>query len=173
MTMPIRGASVMQDDMILQGPGLSWPAQFSPGNAELFSHNEIFIKAPRATVWWHLIAAGKWPQWYSNAVNVRVLNSVAGLLASGSRFRWSTFGIDVESRVHEFVPESRIGWHGDGGGLNSYHVWLLMDKGPGCHVVTQMVGKGPIARALRDLDPQAIDMSHDLWIRGLKLLSEG
>jgi hypothetical protein len=48
-----------------------------------------------------------------------------------------------ESRVHEFVPNSRIVWFGNGTGMNAYHTFLLIRTGEGCRIVTEEVVKGP------------------------------
>jgi hypothetical protein len=56
--------STIKDDLAKRSPDIHWPAGFSPGDAALFAHNEVFIKAPCATVWQHLAAAQDWPAWY-------------------------------------------------------------------------------------------------------------
>src|ERR1700753_3595235 len=50
-----------------------------------------------------------------------------------------------ESRVHEFVPNSRIGWFGDGTRMYAYHTFLFLGTNGGCHIVTGEVVKGPCA----------------------------
>jgi hypothetical protein len=73
--------------------------------------------------------------------------------------------------VHEFVPNSRIGWLGDGTGMNAYHTFLLEDgrrlphrDGGSC--------EGPGAVEFREKQPNAMHEGHDLWLSTLKQRSE-
>jgi hypothetical protein len=38
--------------------------------------------------------------------------SLGDVLKEGAVFRWSTFGLPLESKINEFVPYARIGWYG-------------------------------------------------------------
>ena len=79
---------------------------------------------------------------------------------------------DIESRVHEFVPNSRIGWFGDGMGMQAYHTFLLLEAPEGCLVVTEEVVTGPGAVEFRKKDPGAMHRGHDLWLSSLQQLLE-
>ena len=68
---------------------------------------------------------------------LKLLNSPDGKLHEGTPFSWDTFGLHFESRVHEFVPNSRIGWFGNSPTTNGYHTYLLSKTNEGCHVVTE------------------------------------
>jgi hypothetical protein len=35
------------------------------------------------------------------------------VLRSGTVFRWTTFGLAIESKVHEYVANQRLGWYGE------------------------------------------------------------
>jgi hypothetical protein len=120
----------------------------------------------------NIVDAQVWPSWYPNSHNVRVLNSSDGKLLEGTRFSWDTFGVHIESRVHEFVPNRRIGWFGDGTGMHAYHTFLLLKTGEGCHIVTEEVVKGPGAIEFREKQPNAMHEGHDLWLSTLKQRSE-
>jgi uncharacterized protein YndB with AHSA1/START domain len=160
-------------DLAQRNPDINWPEGFSPETADLFAHNEIFIDAPRRTVWRHLVRAEEWPGWYPNARDVKVTGGDgSGQLAAGSRFTWTTFGLDVSSRVHECVPEGRLGWYGETAGLTAYHTWLLADEGTGCRVVTEEAASGPAAAQMARSDPDGLHDGHELWNTRLKLLSE-
>lgn len=160
-------------DLAQRHPEIDWPEGFSPETADLFTHNEIFINAPRRTVWKHLVEAEKWPGWYPNSRDVKVTaGDGSGTLTAESRFIWTTFGLDVSSRVHEYVPESRIGWYGEAVGVSAYHTWLLTDEGSGCRVVTEEAANGPGAAEMARTDPDRMHKGHDLWNTRLKLLSE-
>ena len=66
------------------------------------------------------------PSWYPNSHNVVVHDSLDNKLHEGTKFSWDTFGVHIESTVHEFVPSSRIGWWGLGTGMKAYHTFLLI-----------------------------------------------
>jgi Polyketide cyclase / dehydrase and lipid transport len=69
----------------------------------LFSHNELHIEASCERVWKHIVEATKWPQWYPNSKDVQIMGG-GDELSAGSVFRWTTFGLPLESRVNEFTP---------------------------------------------------------------------
>jgi Polyketide cyclase / dehydrase and lipid transport len=164
---------MMNGDMRARSLEIHWPPEFSPDNADVFAHHEVFIKAPVSLVWRHLVEAEKWPLWYPNARDVRILNNSGGALQEGVRFAWTTFGLAIQSRVFEFLPTSRLGWFGKGAGLDAYQAWLLIEKPRGCQVVMEKVMTGPGAIALHYSDPDALHRGYDLWNSSLKRIAEG
>jgi hypothetical protein len=164
----------MKDDLANRSPNIHWPDGFDPAGADLFSHNALPIAAPCEKIWKHIIDAEKWPLWYPNAKDVRFVGSDTEL-KQGSVFRWTTFGLPLESRVNEFVPFSRIGWFGYAPGTapSFYHTWYLIPEGAGSRVVTDEVGKGEDAAHLRVTDENLMHRGHDLWLATLKWVSEG
>ena len=68
----------------------------------------MLINASWARIWSHIIDANKWPEWYSNAREVKITGDT--VLKDGTMFRWTTFGLPIESKVNEFTPYTRIGW---------------------------------------------------------------
>ena len=162
----------MKEDLAKRSPDIHWPEGFSPADADLFVHNEIFINAPCERVWDHIIEATKWPDWYPNSQDVRI---EGGILEENRTFTWKTFGLPLESLINEFAPYSRIGWFGQAPGTapSWYHTWHLSPASNGCLVVTEEVGKGPIAVQLRETDEDAMHKSHDVWLTTLKQRSEG
>jgi uncharacterized protein YndB with AHSA1/START domain len=169
---PINEALTFNGDGAQRSKDIHWPRGFHPEQADLFVHNEIVIDAPCEKVFANMTDAQAWPSWYPNSQNVKLLNSPDGKLHEGTRFSWDTNGHHVESRVHEFVPNNRIGWFGDSPTTNGYHTYLLSKTNEGCHVVTEEVVKGPGAVELRKTHPQAMHKGHDLWLRNLKQRSE-
>jgi polyketide cyclase/dehydrase/lipid transport protein len=169
---PVNEALTANADGAQRSKDIHWPDGFHPEQADLFAHNEIVIHASCEKVFANIADAQEWPSWYSNSHNVKVLNSPDGKLHKEARFSWDTFGLHIESRVHEFVPASRIGWFGDGTGLHAYHTFLLLKTEDGCHIVTEEVAKGPGAIDLRQKQPQAMHQGHDLWLSTLKQHSE-
>jgi uncharacterized protein YndB with AHSA1/START domain len=151
---------------------INWPDGFHPEQADLFAHNEIVVHASCEKIFANIVDAQVWPSWYPNSHNVKLLNSPDGKLHGETRFSWDTFGVHIESRVHEFVPNSRIGWFGDGTGMNAYHTFLLLETDEGCHIVTEEVVKGPGAVEFREKQPNVMHEGHDLWLRSLKQRSE-
>jgi hypothetical protein len=104
-------AGTMRDDFAYRSPDIHWPAGFEPATADLLSHNELVIGASCERVWQHIVNAAKWPQWNPNAKDVQMTGDTSAL-AAGAVFRWTTFGLAIESRINEFVPHTRIGWYG-------------------------------------------------------------
>jgi uncharacterized protein YndB with AHSA1/START domain len=163
----------MKDDLAHRSRDIHWPTGFDPARADLFAHNELVIHAPCERVWQHIIDAAKWPEWYPNAKAVQIMNGT--VLGQGSVFRWTTFGLSIESKVNEFVPYTRIGWYGYAPGTapNFYHTWFLTQSGDSCSVVTDEVGIGKDAAHLRETDEGLMHRGHDLWLATLKWMSEG
>jgi hypothetical protein len=167
-------AMTMQYDLAHRSPDIHWPEGFNPSTADIFSHNELVIHATCERIWNNIIDADKWPSWYPNAKDVQIIDG-GKLLSEGTVFRWTTFGLPLESRIHEFVPYSRIGWYGYAPGAQPtfYHTWYLEEEGDACRVVTDEVGKGPDAIKLRQADEGLMHRGHDLWLATLKWMSEG
>lgn len=167
----------MQNDLAHRAPEIHWPIGFDPAKADLFSHNELLIGAPCERVWQHIVDATKWPEWYPNSKDVRIVEGTQ--LAQGTVFRWTTFGLPLESKINEFVPYTRIGWFGYAPGTtpsaaNSfYHTWFLKREDDGCRVVTDEVGMGKDAAHLRETDESLMHRGHDLWLATLKWMAEG
>jgi hypothetical protein len=168
------GESTMKDDLAQRSQDIHWPSGFSPGEATVFAHNEVFIKASCETVWRYLVDAPNWPKWYPNAQDVKIANNQSGALQQDSIFEWSTFSLPIISIVHEFVPNSRLAWFGKSKGLDAvfYHTWYLVKTSDGCQMITEEVVQGPGAVTFRDKDPSALHRGHEAWLKGLKQVSE-
>jgi uncharacterized protein YndB with AHSA1/START domain len=166
--------ATMQEDLAARSPHIHWPGDFRPENAHLFSHNELFIEAPVAKIWNHLVDAELWPGWYPNCASVRLLDG-ADRLGPEVRWRWKTFGLALESRVNEYVAQSRLAWYGYSPGFEPvfYQAWLLQPEGAGCVVVTEDAGFGMVASGLREADEGLLHRGHALWLATLKWKAEG
>ena len=165
-------SQVDNPDWPLRSSEIHWPAEHAPADADLFAHNELLIHASCSIVWQHLVQAQAWPEWYPNSHNVKLLNSSDGRLHQDTQFSWDTFGVHIESRVHEFAANSRIGWFGQGTGMDAYHTFLLLKAPEGCRVVTEEVVRGPGAVEFQKKDPSAMHRGHDLWLVSLRQISE-
>ncbi|KVM66265.1 MULTISPECIES: SRPBCC family protein [Burkholderia] len=170
-------ARTMRDDVLHHDRNIHWPDGFRPETADLFSHNEATLQASCRDVWEHIVDATRWPQWYPNSADVKIVGD-GSVLTANSVFRWTTFGLPLESKVNEFVPYSRIGWYGYAPGTQPsaarsfYHTWYLVPKGGACRVVTDEIGMGPDAAHLRETDESLMHRGHDLWLATLKWMSE-
>ena len=166
-------AMSMKDDLAHRSPDIHWPAGFEPEKADLFAHNDLIINASRERVWKHIIEASRWPTWYPNSRDVEVQGGDT-VLRDGTVFRWATFGLNIESRVHEYVLNQRLGWYGYAPGAKPsfYHSWYLEAEGTMCHVVTDEALVGKDAVALRTSDETLVHRGHDLWLATLKWVAE-
>jgi uncharacterized protein YndB with AHSA1/START domain len=168
-----KSAMTMKEDLANRATAIHWPDGFDPAAADLFSHNTLPIDASCERVWKHIVEATKWPEWYPNSKDVHIVDGPP-TLAAGSVFRWTTFGLPLESRINEFVPFTRIGWFGYAPGASPtfYHTWYLQARADGCLVVTDEVGKGKDAKHLREIDEGLMHRGHDLWLATLRWISE-
>ncbi len=148
--------------------GILWPEHYSPSCSPVHVRNELDTAASRDAVWAWLIRAPLWPNWYSNAANVKLLTGTPPDLAAGTRFRWRTFGVTIESTVLEFVPGERIAWDAHAIGVDAYHAWLLTDTvDGGCRILTEETQHGFVARAGAMLMPKRMGRFHQIWLEGL------
>ncbi|OHT19104.1 SRPBCC family protein [Edaphosphingomonas haloaromaticamans] len=164
----------MARDLATRDRDIHWPVGFEPENADLFAHNEALLDVPCESAWRHIVDVAAWPNWYPNARNVTPLDG-ATELAPAVRWRWTTFGLAIESRVHEFVPGRRLGWFGGASGEAPafYHTWLLRPEGRGCRVAMDEAGIGAGAAAFREADEGRMHRGHTLWLETLRWISAG
>jgi hypothetical protein len=167
-----QASQVDNPDWPLRSSEIHWPTGYTPADADIFAHNELLIHSSCSNVWQHLVQAQTWPEWYPNSRNVKLLNTPDGRLRQDTQFSWDTFGVHIQSRVHEFALDSRIGWFGRGTGMDAYHTFLLLKEPEGCRVVTEEVVGGPGAVEFRKRDADAMHRGHDLWLSSLKRVSE-
>ena len=165
-------ALTINGDGARRNPDIHWPKGQHPEDADLYAHNEIMVNASCETVFANIVDAQSWPSWYPNSHNVVVHDSSDNKLHEGTKFSWDTFGVHIESTVHEFVPNSRIGWWGLGTGMKAYHTFLLVKTDQGCHIITEEVVRGEGAIKFREEQPNAMHDGHDLWLKVIKERSE-
>ena len=89
-------------------------------------------------------------------------------LEAGSRFRWKTFGVTLNSRVEEFSPVQRLAWSSRGTGVDSYHVFFIEQRPRGCHVLNEETENGWLASLSNALRPKNLSEKHQLWLEGLR-----
>jgi hypothetical protein len=146
---------------------IQWPSGFETANCKVHVHNELAMTSVPETVWAWLIRAQLWPTWYPNSANIEFLTGQPPNLALGTRFRWKTFGITIESNVLEFVPNERLAWDAHGTGLNVYHAWLIQKTNEGCKVITEENQGGVVAQLGKTLRPTRMEKMHQIWLEGL------
>lgn len=151
---------------------IRWPAGYDPARASVYVSNSINISACAETVWTWLIRAELWPSWYSNSRTVRIENPPGSDLALGTRFRWWTFGVTIESTVKECVRFERLSWNAEGLGLTAYHTWLIQRRGGGCQVLTEETQNGFLAWLQKSVLANRMYDYHQVWLEQLKLKAE-
>lgn len=152
---------------------IRWPAPFDPSRAGVYVVNEIDIPAPPETVWAWLVRAALWPAWYPNSRNVKFLAGAPPDLAPGTRFRWWTFGVTIESAVEEFEPYERLAWSARAPGIRAYHAWLIEKTPAGCHVLTEETQHGFLARLGSLLMPNRMRHHHQIWLEQMRAKAAG
>ena len=132
-----------------------WPPGFEPEKSPVRAHNEISIASSKENVWAWLVRAKLWPTWYPNSANIEFLSGAPPDLVLGTRFRWKTFGVTVESVVREFVPFERLAWDVQRGGLKAYHAWLIQPTPDGCHVYNRGNGAWLVCKIRKSFKAKA------------------
>ncbi len=152
---------------------IRWPARYEPARSAVHVRNEISISASAEVVWAWLIRATLWPTWYTNSAEVSFLCGTPPDLAAGTRFRWRTFGVRIESTVIEFAPAERLAWDARGPGIDAYHAWLIRGRPHGCSVLTEETQHGWLARLGQLLMPSRMYRFHQVWLEALKKNAAG
>ena len=148
--------------------GIRWPERYKPGNAPVHVKNDLEIQASSQSIWAWLIRAELWPTWYINSAHVQFLDGTPPDLALGTRFKWKTFGLKLDSQVVEFIPNERIAWNAHGFGVDAYHAWLITPTPQGCHVLTEETQYGWIARLAHFFTPNLMYRGHHIWLKSLR-----
>jgi hypothetical protein len=121
--------------------------------------------------------ATEWPSYYNNASKIG-FDGGGPELRQGLRFRFTTFGLDVEAEVVEYVPPAlgkaaRVAWRAwvDGNedvALDVVHAWLIEDlPGDRGRVLTQESQIGKPAQQMAVTKPNPMLNAHQDWLDGL------
>jgi len=146
---------------------IDWPDKYLPDRTSVHVRNQMEMSALSETVWSWLIRAELWPTWYLNSKRV-VIEGGGHDLRSGSRFRWTTFGVRLDSKVEEFVAGERLAWSARAIGIDAYHAWLIEKRQAGCYVLTEETQNGWLARLNDTLRPREMSKQHQNWLEGLQ-----
>ena len=167
--------STLAEDRAHRDTSIHWPKEFDPSVAPVFSHNELMIHTDCHRAFTRLADATDWPNWL--ILTKDVVNETPGPVGQGTLLRLNIFNSPIQSRIVEFVPDSRISWIPFGSDETEirhghFHAWHFLPEATGCRVVTEETGIGP-----GDIkDPPAgglfMHRAHELWLASLKWTSE-
>jgi hypothetical protein len=91
----------------------------------------------------------------------------------GTKFKWKTFGLNLESKVEDFVPNERLAWTAHGIGIDAYHAWLIEKRESGCYILTEENQKGILAKLNKLLRPNNMEKYHQIWLEELYSKAKG
>jgi len=151
---------------------IHWPAQHHPNLSAIHVVNTLVMDVSPHAAWHHLIAAPKWPSWYPNSANVRLLETDSETLKLGMRFKWKTFGVNIECKVEEFEPQERLAWSAKSPGMTVYHAWLISPHPNGCRVFTEETQNGFIPKITAAFMPKRIHKYHQIWLDRLNEIAQ-
>ena len=158
---------------------IHWPATYLPGTTDNFVSNEVIVAGlTPAQIWPYLNDTTHWPNYYKNASEIDFEDGAGPELASGVRFRFTTFGMKVEAEVTEYAPPSegnptRVSFRAWITGstpedASALHAWLIEDlPGDRVRVLTQESQIGEIAKQMATMKPNPVLNAHQDWLEGL------
>ncbi|MEU6967026.1 SRPBCC family protein [Kitasatospora aureofaciens] len=135
-------------------------------HAPVITRADILIHAPLHTVWKIQTDVEKWPAWQPNVETV--VKDTPGQLRPGSRFRWSTEGLDITSTVRQVDHGRRLAWGGPAQGITAVHVWTFTPTREGVLVHTEESWTGEPVTANQAALQAALDNSLHNWVINLK-----
>lgn len=155
-----------------------WPEGYVPGFTDNFCSNEAIVAGlTAADIWPFLNIAERWPTYYRNAADIRILDGTGPDLGPDTRFFFSTLGFPVDAEIVEHVPPAagqpaRVAWHGWSGEgdnrLDVHHAWLIEDLSGGrVRILTQETQNGAPAKRLARTRPDPMINGHQDWLDGL------
>ena len=143
---------------------INWPSEYHPTRTGVYVSNSLTVQAKPEVLWAWMIRAQLWPTWYPNSSDVVFLNAAGPDLSKGTRFRWKTFGVTIESEVREFEPLERLAWSARGIGVDAYHAWLFEPN----NVLTEETQNGFLARLGSLAMPNRMHKYHQIWLENLR-----
>jgi len=146
---------------------INWPAKYHPDNSVVHVVNSLNMDVSPKAAWNCLIDATDWPNWYTNAENVRIIHKEKTVLDLGTKFRWKTFGMTITCLIEEFQPFERLAWSSESLGMSVYHAWLFETHSNGCRVTTEETQNGLIPKIAKLFMPEKMHKLHQIWLEGL------
>jgi uncharacterized protein YndB with AHSA1/START domain len=153
---------------------IRWPEQHRPEVSALYAVNELQIAAPPDRVFAWLRRPDLWPSYYGNSRFVKHLEGPWPEVELGSRFRWFTFGVMVQSVIVEFEPPERLAWSAKELGATGHHGWVLSGRDGGTFVRTEETQRGWGMQLAKPVMSRLMVRYHQKWIEGLaRVAAEG
>ncbi|MBD5560124.1 MAG: SRPBCC domain-containing protein [Clostridia bacterium] len=156
---------------------ITWPEKFLPGTTDNFVSNEVIVSGVSfQSVADNLLDAARWPTYYDNSSDLHVHSQDDTVLRDHTRFRFRTFGFDVESEVEECSVSDdliRLSWHGwnEAAGdphIDIYHGWIVEKLSDGrIRILTQESQIGEPSRKMAGQKPNVMLNGHQDWLDGL------
>ena len=155
------------------GSVVNWPEQHRPEVSSFLAVNELQISADPDRVWAWLTRPDLWPKYYGNARLVKRLGGAWPEAKLGTRFRWLTFGVIVQSEIVEHTPCERIAWSANELGARGHHGWVLSARDGGTFVRTEETQRGPAAGLMKPVMKPLMLRFHQRWLEGLARAASG
>ena len=153
---------------------IRWPEQHRPEVSALHAVNELQIAAPRDRVFAWLRRPDLWPSYYGNSRFVKHHEGPWPEVELGSRFRWFTFGVMVQSEIVEFEPAERLAWSAKELGATGHHGWVLTERDGGTFVRTEETQRGWGMALAKPVMSRLMVRYHQNWLEGLaRVAAEG
>ena len=153
---------------------IRWPEAHRPEDSSFLAVNELQIAAEPDRVWAWLTRPDLWPSYYGNARLVKHLEGAWPEVKPGSRFRWFTFGVFVQSEIVEYSPFERIAWSAKELGASGHHGWVLSARDGGTFVRTEETQKGGMVALAKPVMKPLMVRFHQRWLEGLaRVAAEG
>ena len=166
----------LAQDRAHRDPAIHWPQAYDPGVAPVFSHNELLLHTDCHRAFTHLADATRWPDWFllTSDVSIEGPHQPVG---QGTLLRLRIFNSPIQSRIVEFVPDSRISWIPFGADETEtrhghFHAWHFVPQAANCLVITEETGIGP--GDIRDppAGSRIMHRAHALWLASLQWVAE-
>ena len=185
-TAPVRSlaqnpaAGELAADRAHRDTAIHWPLAFDPGVAPVFSHNELLLHTDCHRAFTHLADAPHWPDWFLLTKDVSIEGTAAEQaqpVHNGTLLRLKIFNSPIQSRIVEFVPDSRISWIPFGSDETEtrhghYHAWHFVPQATGCLVITEETGIGPGDLKDPPAGSRVMHRAHALWLASLQWVAE-
>lgn len=150
----------------------NWPDEYAPEKSKFFVHNEIEINASSSIVWEWIIDALAWESWYNGAEDVSFVNPADTLLLAHSVFNWKTMGMEFQSAIKAYEPNTLLAWESKKKSIKAYTVWHIVPFDAGCKVIVEESQNGWLTFLEKIFERKAIGEHHDMWLSALKHKSE-
>lgn len=161
---------------------IHWPKKWLPGTTDNFASNEIIVSnLSFENVVTNLIDTSKWESYYSNSSDIYMYNQESSVLQQDTRFKFKTFGFDIEAEMEELQIEksiARIAWHGwnnekDENFLDVHHAWLVeMLPQNRLRILTQESQIGVPAQTMANDPTNPMINGHQDWLNSLAQFSK-